>query len=276
METVISDDLFGFKFRYYKNDYMASDSIGINKEWEPHIRNFIEYYNSLYDIKNIIDIGANFGYHSLLFSRECHEMVYSFDPQIQNYELLEENVKLNNISNIILHNYGCGDENCNIRMPIFNDTNRKLNMGDITPNVNISSNFHISKSIRLDDYNFTRKIDVIKIDVQGWEKKVLIGAIELLQKHKPILIIEFENFQLNKVNTSCKELFDVIRENNYYIFYLEYVYPCDHVCVHNDNLLDFRLKFKDMILPHNIDNNLNNNVINGVNEKLLMNINFRK
>ena len=52
-----------------------------------------------------LDIGANFGYHSLLFSRECHEMVYSFEPQIQNYELLEENVKLNNISNIILHNY---------------------------------------------------------------------------------------------------------------------------------------------------------------------------
>ena len=145
METVISNDLFGFKFKYYKNDYMASDSIGINKEWEPHIRKFIEYYNSLYNIKNIIDIGANFGYHSLLFSRECSEIVYSFEPQIQNYELLEENVKLNNISNIILHNYGCGDENCNIMMPIFNDTNHKFNMGDITPNVNISCNFHISK-----------------------------------------------------------------------------------------------------------------------------------
>ena len=272
MQTSISDEMFGLRFKYFTNDCMASDSIGLNKEWEPHIRKFTQLYNSLYNIKNIIDIGANFGYHTLFFSRECSENVYAFEPQIQNFELLEENVKINQVKNVILYNYACGDQNCEIKMPVFysNNSNTIINMGDITPNVNIHDNFSISKSIILDEYNFSNKIDLIKLDVQGWEKKVLIGSKTLLKTHNPILIVEFEYFQLEKTNTCCKELFDLIREHDYYIFYLEYVYPCDHICVHNDNLIDFRFKFKDYIFRHNLNNNLNNNVINGVTEKVVV------
>jgi FkbM family methyltransferase len=270
MQTNISEEILGLRFKYFTNDCMASNSIGSKKEWEPHITKFTMLYNSLYNIKNIIDIGANFGYHSLLFSRECSENVYSFEPQIQNFELLEENVKLNKIKNIILHNYACGDQNCEIKMPIFNCTNI-INMGDITPNVNINDKFSISKSIVLDEYNFSHKIDLIKLDVQGWEKKVLIGATNLLKTHKPILIVEFEHFQLEKTNTQCKELFDFIRQQDYYIFYLEYSYPSDHLCVHNDNLTDFMLKFKNYISPHTQNNNINNNFINGVYEKINVN-----
>lgn len=269
MQTTISEEILGFRFKYFINDWMASNSIGLKKEWESHIRRFTQLYNCLYNIKDIIDIGANFGYHTLLFSRECNGNVYAFEPQIQNFELLEENVKLNKVKNVILHNDACGDQNCEIKMPVFY-CNYSINMGDITPNVNISDYFNISKSIILDEYNFSDKIDLIKLDVQGWEKKVLVGAINLLKKHKPILIVEFEYFQLQKTNTTCKELFDFIREQDYYIFYLVYDYPCDHICVHNDNLADFRLKFKNYILPHTENNNINNNLINGVSEKIVM------
>ena len=62
-----------------------------------------------------------------------------------------------------------------------------------------------------------------------------------------------KHFQLEKTNTQCKELFDFIREQDYYIFYLEYEYPSDHLCVHNNNLTDFRIKFKNHILIIKID-----------------------
>jgi FkbM family methyltransferase len=271
MQTTISDEILGIKYKYFSNDCMASNSIGSNQEWEPHITKITHFYNSLYHIKNIIDIGANFGYHTLLFSRECSENVYAFEPQIQNFELLESNVKNNEIKNIILYNYACGDIECEIKMPIFVDCNYKINMGDITPNIDcVNNNFSITKSIILDENHFSSKIDLIKIDVQGWEKKVLIGATHLLKKHKPILIVEFEHFQLIKTNTTCKELFDFIREQDYYIFYLEYSYPSDHICVHNDNLEDFRLKFVNHIFPHTDNNNINENLIHGVYEKIVM------
>lgn len=270
MQTAVSEEILGIKYKYFINDMMASNSIGVKKEWEPHITKFTKLYNTLYNIKNIIDIGANFGYHTLLFSRECSENVYAFEPQIQNFELLEYNVKNNEITNAVLYNYACGDQNCEIKMPIFN-CNYNINMGDITPNVGITNNnFNTTKSIILDETNFPSKIDLIKLDVQGWEKKVLTGAINLLKIHKPILIVEFEYFQLLKTNTSCTELFDFIRKQNYYIFYFDYSYPSDHICIHNDNLEEFRIKFKNHIFPHIENNNINNNLMNGVYEKIVM------
>ena len=270
MQTNISEEILGIRFKYFINDCLALGSVGGKQEWEPHITKFTKLYNSLFNIKNIIDIGANFGYHTLLFSRECSENVYAFEPQMQNFKLLEENLEINKIKNVIFHNYACGDQKCDIKMPIFLNCNYMLNMGDITPNVNINSDYSITKSIVLDEYNFSSKIDLIKLDVQGWEKKVLIGATNLLKKHKPILIVEFERFQLEKLNTSCKELFDFIREQDYYIFYLDYVYPSDHICVHKEHLTEFILKFKNYILPHTENNNINDNLMNGVFEKIVM------
>jgi len=265
-------ELCGHKFEYFKNDAMASNSIGIGKEWEHHITKFVKLYNSFYNIQNIIDIGANFGYHTLLFSDVVKDkgIVFAFEPQLQNYQLLENNIKNNNIQNVILYNFACGDVNCDVKMPIIDDYISITNMGDFTPNVSIYNNFSITKSVLLDEINFSKQIDLIKIDVQGWEKKVLIGSNIMLQLYKPVLIVEFEWFQLNKTNTSCEELFNFIRSNNYYIFYLDYIYPSDHVCVHNDNLDDFRLKFKNYIFPHTTKNDINNNTIYGVNEKLVM------
>lgn len=270
METTISAEMLGVRFKYFINDWMASSSIGLNQEWEPHITNFTQLYNSIYDIKNIIDIGANFGYHTILFSRECSEKVYAFEPQSQNFKLLVDNIALNGVKNAILYNYACGDDNCEVKMPIFN-SNDPINMGDVTPNINYANDgFTISHSIKLDETYFSSKIDLIKLDVQGWEKKVLIGATNLLKTHKPTLIVEFEHFQLNKTNTSCQELFDFIRGLSYYIFYLEYSYPSDHVCVHNDNLSNFRINFKNHIYPHTENNEINYNLTNGVHEKLVL------
>jgi FkbM family methyltransferase len=259
--------LSGFKYGYFKNDMLGIGSIGKNIDWEPHITNFTKLYNNFYSIKNIIDVGANFGYHTLLFSKQVKENVYAFEPQIQNFKLLENNIQHNDIKNIEIFNFACGDTNCDVKLPIV-DSDYIVNMGDITVN-NYSNNFSITKSITLDSFNFG-KIDLIKIDVQGWEKKVLNGAINLLKKDKPVLIVEFEDIQLGKTNTTSQDLFDFIRTNNYYIFYLEYEYPADHICVHNDNLNDFRNKFSNYIFAHDLDNCVNHNVIYGVSEKIVI------
>ena len=268
-------DFHGFKFEYHKNDNMAKNSIKDGKMWEPHITNFVKLYNNFYNIQNIIDIGANFGYHTLFFSKEVKGVVFAFEPQIQNFQLLEHNITCNFIQNVEIYNVACGDIECDVKMDIIVQTNclqtnNDLNMGDFTPDVNHSQFFSITKSVLLDYFDFPQ-IDLIKIDTQGWEKKVLLGCKELLQKYKPILIVEFEHFQLIKTNTSCEELFDFIRNNNYYIFFLEYSYPSDHICVHNDNLNDFRNKFEKYIFTHDLDNDINHNLKNFVNEKIVLN-----
>jgi hypothetical protein len=269
MNTNIKE-MHGIKYKYFINDMMASYCIHYDKEWEPHITNFVKLYNCFYNIQNIIDVGANFGYHTLLFSREVQGNVFAFEPQIQNFELLENNIKDNQINNVVLYNVACGDINEDINMPIIEDNFNMINMGDFTPNLVSNNKFSTTKSVLLDEVDFCGPIDLIKIDVQGWEKKVLVGSENLLKKCKPVLIIEFEFFQLAKTDTTCEELFNFIRSNNYHIFYLEYHYPSDHICIHNDNLHDFRAKFGNHILPHTQDNELNNNINYGVNEKIVI------
>jgi len=259
-----------FKFEYYVNDLLARNSIGNNKEWEPHITKFVKLYNDNFqNIENVIDVGANFGYHSIIFSEIIKGNVYAFEPQIQNFILLQKNIEHNNIKNILAFNNACGDEICRIKMPFIPEINYSINMGDFTPNHTSIYNYTECESILLDNMDLP-KIDFIKIDVQGWEKKVLLGCHNILQKDKPILIVEFEKFQLEKTNTSCEELFNFIRNNNYYIFYLEFEYPSDHICIHNSKLDDFRIKFKNNIFSHDEDNNINNNILYNINEKFVV------
>jgi FkbM family methyltransferase len=266
-----------FKAKDFTIEYFNIDQLGdfINKnngEWEPHILLFTQMYSELFAIENIIDVGANFGYHTLFFSQHTKGNVYAFEPQKQNFRLLKQNIINNNVKNAVLFNLACGDIETEIKIPLvtgyFNEIKYEINMGDFTPNVIGNNNIYsVVKSVILDNFSFP-KIDLIKIDVQGWEKKVLLGSLNLLQKDKPILIVEFEGYHLQKLNVSCVELFTFLRENNYYIFFLEYDYPCDHVCVHNDHLLEFKYKFKNYIFSHTENNKLNNNVINGITEKL--------
>jgi beta-1,4-mannosyl-glycoprotein beta-1,4-N-acetylglucosaminyltransferase len=255
------------EFKFFKDDDLAKSSIALNIPWEPHITSFVEYYNKYFPIQNIIDIGANFGYHSLLFSKYVKNKVFSFEPQEQNYNLLSFNINFNNIKNICSYKMACGEENDTIKMPIVENYNNSINMGDFTPNIINKHNFTYVKSVKLDYIDFP-PIDIIKIDVQGWEKKVLKGSYNLLQHHKPILIIEFEEYQLNKLNESCKNLIEYIRENNYYIFYLDYKYPSDHICVHNDKLNEFKKCFNSVISTHTQDNNINHNILYNINEKI--------
>jgi FkbM family methyltransferase len=257
------------EFKFFKDDDLAKSSIALNIHWEPHITSFVEYYNKYFPIQNIIDIGANFGYHSLLFSKYVKNKVFSFEPQEQNYNLLSFNINFNNIKNICSYKMACGEENDTIKMPIVENYNNSINMGDFTPNIINKHHFTYVKSVKLDDIDFP-PIDIIKIDVQGWEKKVLKGSYNLLQHHKPILIIEFEEYQLNKLNESCKNLIEYIRENNYYIFYLDYKYPSDHICVHNDKLNEFKKCFNSVISTHTQDNNINHNILYNINEKIII------
>ena len=266
--NINSGNMCGFEMDYYDNDMLGNTTIKTNKLWEPELTNFVKTIHQKFGIRNIIDVGANFGYHTLLFSKEVSENVYSFEPQLQNFQLLQRNVKNNNVTNVKLFNLACGDTNCDVQMPLITDWSVVENMGDFTPNV-IKDSYSITKSIVLDDMDF-KNIDLIKIDVQGWEKKVLHGTRNILKEYKPALIVEFEWFQLKKTNTTCEELYGFIRKQNYYIFQLESPYPADQICIHNDRLAEFREKFKEYIFPNTFNSYLNNDLYNGVNEKIVM------
>jgi len=81
------------------------------------------------------------------------------------------------------------------------------------------------------------------------------------------LIVEFENHQMNKFGYNSDNLFDIIKQLDYEIYFLEHTYPSDHVCVHKSKIKEF--EEINNISPLVQSNNLNRNLENNVTKRIL-------
>lgn len=136
-----------------------------------------------------LDIGANEGnISSFALNKIKKGKVITFEPDIINYQRLTKRFEGN--ANIINFNVALSD----IIEPYFmKKTNFfKLRTGMKISNSNKSTNF----TKLLDDYelnNEFKKIDLIKIDTEGYDVNVLKGAKNIILKHKPVIIVEINN-----------------------------------------------------------------------------------
>ncbi|WP_419394322.1 FkbM family methyltransferase [Cytobacillus praedii] len=165
--------------------------IKANGYYENHIINLLK---KITDSKSVcLDIGANIGLISLALSYLATEgKVYSFEPSKRNFSYLVQNIKENYVANINPINIGVYDQNkdmefCNISDGggwsfVFNGTE------------SITQPNEVVTCVRLDDWVQTEginKIDLIKIDTEGSEAKVIRGAINTIHNTRPDVIVEF-------------------------------------------------------------------------------------
>jgi FkbM family methyltransferase len=245
-----------------ENDWSGMGFIS-GKVWEPHIIKFL--MDELTPNSNFLDVGSNYGIHSFIASKLCKK-VYSFEPQKLIYDLCNQSIKDNDIKNIHLFNIALGNKNTKLNMQKFDYLNQDIHVGDVS----LVFDSQIGEEVivnKLDDV-INDKIDFIKIDVQGYEKFVLEGGDKIINEHKPIMIIEIETQQLSKFGYDSASLFNYIKKLDYHIFFLEYHYPSDFVCVHNSKLKEFIEKNKNNIKELTENNGLNNCLNYGINEKI--------
>lgn len=154
------------------------------------IREIIQ--NNQYDISEkivtgrcVVDAGANIGLFSIWACKLGARRVYAFEPVKETFEQLEENIKLNNMTNkITAENVALGEKRCSKKI-------NYLGGGDPCAKIeNRKNNLKIQKIdvIRLDDYDFKKIPNVIKIDTEGYEENVILGSKKIIKKYKPILI----------------------------------------------------------------------------------------
>ena len=137
----------------------------------------------------IIDIGANIGNHSIYFSKmNINNTIYGFEPLAETYNMLKRNIELNHLSNVNIYNIALGD---------------KVGYGEIELNGYKTHNLGLTKvkysnkkDIRFDTLdNFVTKnhitgINLVKIDVEGFEAYVLEGMKDVIKKFNPYIWIE--------------------------------------------------------------------------------------
>lgn len=134
-----------------------------------------------------VDVGANIGYWSVFFSqRQGVSSVHCFEPDPITFEILKKN--LAGANNATPNNAALHDHSGALDLYLAPD-----HSGDNRP-YPIDGREHISvPAFSLDDYvanKKIRKVDFIKIDVQGGEQRVLDGSEMVVREYKPLLIVE--------------------------------------------------------------------------------------
>jgi FkbM family methyltransferase len=141
-----------------------------------------------------IDVGANIGYFTLLMANRVGPQgkVIAFEPLAENFSILQENIKLNSHRNVVAENLALMSRTERIEL-------RSATPGAITwvASARVDQNSAVEsqtvEAISLDEYvqkNGIPKVDFIEIDVEGAEASVLDGAAGVLDRDKPILLIE--------------------------------------------------------------------------------------
>ncbi|MCE3278814.1 MAG: methyltransferase FkbM family [Bacteroidetes bacterium] len=177
--------------------------------------------NSLYDLVKpnsyLFDIGTNIGQTILNFARLSgpDSMIIGFEPDPVNYSRMLQNIELNPFKNIKCYNIALGSVKGQFPLKINSPLNRGGNR--ISSKETLHDSFLVDVE-RLDDFvanNNIPKVDLIKIDVEGFEHEILKGGAKTIQQFKPVMFIEVDNSNLQEQNTSAAELINYIRELGY-------------------------------------------------------------
>ena len=180
----INEELFIYdKYILPENNFELEAFYG--KYGKDYVKNLNQVKN-----KNIIDAGAYIGDSAILFSYYTDKNIYSFEPFLQNYNLMLKTIELNKKNNIIPVNMALGSENKGISIYSNSDTaNSGLSVE--TKQSDINSFENKVKMVTLDSYVKENNIEVglIKTDLEGFEQPFLKGAIETIKEQKPVLII---------------------------------------------------------------------------------------
>jgi FkbM family methyltransferase len=148
---------------------------------------------------HVVDAGANWGYHSLLMSRlvGSEGVVWAIEPDQYNFQVLNRNVRINNLTNIMV---------CD--KPLWNEIEeREFNCADYTGSSSLISSllpFVTEKeslikrtTAKLDDIIPTDvHIRLLKIDCEGAEQNILKGATRLLKENAIDVVIVELNLQI--------------------------------------------------------------------------------
>lgn len=165
--------------------------------WEPNVVQAVT--SAIKPGMSIIDVGAHVGYYSLLFAK-CtgpSGQVVSFEPSEANFALLKKNVELNHLSNVQLFHEAVYSKTCDITINVPEDLHNSGNASICQ--MDCSKPLQV-KAITLDSFCASSNFhpDFLKMDVEGAEYDVLVGAQRVIAEFRPKMLIELHHFDRNR------------------------------------------------------------------------------
>jgi FkbM family methyltransferase len=145
---------------------------------------------------NVIECGANIGSHTVAMARRVAPggTVYAYEPQRGCYALLQTQIALNGLKNVVALNQGVGAQAGKLWLPTWNDET-ETNFGGVSLVASDPGNGYQVDVVDLDSAFPELPVKLLKVDVEGMEHDVLVGARQLISRARPILYVENDRFE---------------------------------------------------------------------------------
>lgn len=196
--------------RFYPSSY--SRALWIEPDFRLDQELFFQKY--LKEGDKVIDIGANIGTITIAsaISVGSSGRVYSIEAHPKIFQFLRGNIKQNKLTNVKSFNFAVGNKSKTIFFTNFASDGQNR-VTDNTSKTNVSQ-------IRIDDIGIKEsEINLIKIDVEGYEKFVFLGANDILNKTNCIL---FEAVKKNYQNFGYTfvDIYNILTNYKFQIYQL--------------------------------------------------------
>lgn len=167
------------------------------------------------DCTTILDIGANFGFYSVVLSKLLNNaQIHAFEPAPLTFSHLSQNVLHNKVeNNVKINNLGVAEKSG--KLFITND----LYAGN---HIQVSSNGASSSLVSIttvDEYvaaNKLTKVDFIKCDIEGAELLMLRGAKKTIDRDKPIIFLEVSEQLCSRFGHTAEETISELTKMGYF------------------------------------------------------------
>jgi len=172
------------------------------------------------NVKTIFDVGANIGQTSLFFSNHFPQAdIFAFEPIKDTYEILKNNSK--KIPNIQPFNYALGSQETQKQIQIRENSELNTLVDSKNTTVRETGKLETVTVKTLDNFcksNKINRIDILKMDVQGYEIEVLYGASYYLKNNLVSFI--YTEIDFDQDNQECQYFEDInkyLQKNNFHL-----------------------------------------------------------
>ena len=187
--------------RFYLQD---SESIKIVS---PEYEFFVKKYLLLYEGSIFLDVGANIGKYTISAAKTVgpNGLVIAIEPDPENFATLIKNIALNNLKNV--HALNLAAWNQKDKLKLFIDSEK----GGSSTKTNFKLGYFTVQAISLDEIIHKlniKRVDCVKIDVEGAELEVLQGFIDTMNEYGPSIITEImesDNKRIDHIRTFAKQ-----------------------------------------------------------------------
>lgn len=201
-----------FPFVDFFKNYSINHSIySFGQQSRDAALTYVEEFNQ------VVDIGAHVGI-SVHHWAKFFKKITAFEPMKDHYDCLKRNTE--NLKDLELHNIAVS----NTEGKLFGSYRTTKNSGSFQlldsdykqPNKKTPRKLYEIMVKPLDSFEF-KNLNLLKIDVEGWEFEVLKGSVNTIKKHKPVLLVEFTGGESKKSlhRYNINEYRELISDLNY-------------------------------------------------------------